>query len=435
MKTKTKTKKPTKTSTKKPATKVVPKSKEKSVPEQMAADITRVANKLNTTPDKVSKLEYFDNSKNFSEWDFRKVGGFASVKNLYFPIERDEIHVYDTANIRKEVRATNKQVGSIGSLLKGIETAVAEMPVLKYSPYKATKSKKADPRTLNLVLSDLHFGSDLTEEEHMYKFGVEEEARALAAIVKNVCSYKMEYRNETELVVNILGDVIENELHGQGSTDYLHQQTCRAMWLLSQAIQRFSENFPSVKVIFCVGNHGRDTAVHKQRATDLKWNALETTIYYGVRLSCQNLKNVTFIQPKTSWATYKAQGHSTYVTHGDTNLNPGNVGSTINLKGIENQINKINASLKDHEEYRVFAVGHVHSPTVAGLSNGVTFIANGALVPPNGFAQTLNIMESQLIQVMWESTEAHAVGDVRFINVTDQTKNKTLDSIIKPFVF
>jgi hypothetical protein len=83
MKSKAKQKKTTKPTNKSAKPKVVAKPKENSVPEQMAADITRVANKLNTTPDKVSKLEYFDNSKNFSEWDFRKVGGFASVKNLY----------------------------------------------------------------------------------------------------------------------------------------------------------------------------------------------------------------------------------------------------------------------------------------------------------------------------------------------------------------
>jgi len=417
------------------APKSVKKKVEQTIPEQMAADIAKVARTLGITGDKVTKLDYLENGGKFSEWDFRKLGGFAAIKNVYFPVEKDEIYIHESSNIKKEIRSINKQIGSIGYLLKGIEEAVSNMPVLKYAPYKVSKSKKTDPRTLNLILSDLHFGSDLTEEEHMYKFGVEEEARALAAIVKNVCSYKMEYRNDTELVVSILGDIIENELHGQGSTDYLHNQTCRAMWLLSQAIQRFSENFPKVTVIFCVGNHGRDTSIHKQRATELKWNALETTIYYGVRLACQNLKNVSFVQPRTSWATYKAQGHSTYVTHGDTNLNPGNVGSKIDLRGIENQINKINASLKDHDEYRVFAVGHVHSPTVAGLGNGVTFISNGALVPPNGFAQSLNIMESQLVQVMWESTGSYAVGDVRFINVTTETKNKTLDSIIKPFVF
>ena len=408
----------------------------KSIVDQIAVDIERVANELDIPAYALTKAKYFKGEGTFTEWQFRKYGGFNSIKNTYFESdeERDESTVIETNELRKSYRKLRKHYGEVEFMLRRIEDAVAAIPTVKVTPYKVTKKiKQKEPRTLNLLLSDLHFGSDLTIEQHSHAFGKVEEARALGAVVRNVCNYKIEYRDQTELVVNILGDTIENVLHGVNSADHLHMQAARAMYLLSQAIARFSENFPKVVVNFAVGNHGRDTSIHHSRATDLKWNALETTIYYGVKLACQSLQNVSFHQPLTPWITYKAQGHNVYATHGDTNLNPGNPGSKVDIKGLENQTNKINASLSDRDEYAVFAVGHVHHAFVTTLSNATHLITNGALVPPNSYAQTLNIMESQQIQVLWETTPEYPVGDFRFINVTKSGKDKSLDKVIKPF--
>ena len=91
--------------------------------------------------------------------------------------------------------------------------------------------------------------------------------------------------------------------------------------------------------------------------------------------------------------------------------------------------------MKDKDEYKIFIVGHVHHALATPLTNGTHLITNGALVPPNSFAQSLNIMESQQIQVLFETTPEHPVGDLRFINVTanDPYKDKSLDKIIEPF--
>ena len=413
--------------------------KKKKLIDKIADDIKRVAEELDINPALITKAKYFSAEPKISEWDIRKSGGFVAIRNAYFELEddgRDEASYAEIADLRKAFRKLRKQAGSMDLMFNRIEEVVKTLPKINVKPYKAKplkKGAKKDPRTVTVVLSDLHFGSDITEEEHGYSWGKTEEARALASVVKNVCNYKLEYRDQTELVVNILGDIIENELHGSNSTDYLHLQTCRAMWLLSQAISRFAENFKSVRVNFAVGNHGRDTSIHHSRATDMKFNALETTIYYGVKLACSKLPNVSFFQPKTAWTAYKAQGHNFYATHGDTHLNPGNPGNKIDIRGIEGQINKINASLTDKDEYAVFMVGHVHHALATPMPNGTHLIVNGALVPPNGYAQTLNIMESQQIQVLFETTPQHAVGDLRFINVTHSSKDKELDKIVKPF--
>lgn len=243
----------------------------------------------------------------------------------------------------------------------------------------------------------------------------------------------MQYRDETELNLFVLGDVTEGELHARTSADLLHVQNCRAMYLLTQFVQQMSANFKKVTVHFAVGNHGRDMAIHKDRATALKYNAHETTIYYGVKLATKHLTNVSFVHPKTPWVEATILGHKMYATHGDTHFNPGNVGNKIDIRGLEAQANTINASLKDQEEFKVFMCGHVHTPLAMQIKNGQFIVINGALTPPNSYATSLNIHESPQVQVMWESTKKHAVGDTRMINAAGSSSDKELDKIIKPF--
>lgn len=401
-------------------------------------DISFVASEIGVAPHDLLMSEYLANGGEANHWTLRKNGGFNQIKKTFFEkdVEKDLATITELKDIRKQYRGIEKQIGNSELFLQRIANAVSKIPVVKagkYKPLPKKKRKKSEPRTVNLVLSDLHFGSDLDKEEVGVQWGTKEEARSFAKVVRNVCSYKMQYRSQTKLAVFLLGDIIENELHGRTSADLLHIQTCRAIHLLTQAVARFSESFPEVEIYFAVGNHGRDTALHKNRATHHKFNALETTIYYAVKTASRGLKNVKFFQPKTPYIMMESQGHKVYATHGDTHLNPGNPGRQINTSSLEGQINRINSSLKDHEEFKVFVCGHVHMPTILQLANGAHLIVNGALVPPNAFAQSLNIMESRQTQVMWESTPERAVGDTRIIDVTNDPDTPDLDAIIQPF--
>jgi hypothetical protein len=402
----------------------------------IASDLQNVADSIGIDPGALSSAKYYSGGGYFNDWQMRKVGGFNAIKKLFFEkdLPKERATVGDVKELRKKFLKTERDLEQRELFLSRLDEILKDQQPLKIVPYKAKGEKKSIKRVVNLLLSDLHFGSDLEAKETGHNWGKIEEARCFARIVKNVCNYKTHYRDQSKLVVSIIGDVIENELHDRSSAAPLHEQACRAIHLLSQGIARFSENYPEVDVIFAIGNHGRDMAVHHGRATSMKWNAIETTIYYAVKKACQGLKNVKFIQPLTPWGVYEACGHKVYVTHGDTNLNVGNPGNTISVRSIETQINRLNSSLKDDEKYAVFAIGHVHLSLSTQLPNGAFLIMNGALVPPNSFAQTLSIMRSPQNQVMWESTEDFAVGDQRFINANEAEKDASLDAIIAPFV-
>lgn len=415
-------------------------SKKKSKSDLIAEDISSVVSGMQDAGIQVeayniSKAQYRKNGGKFSEWELTKQGGFTGVRNAYFEYKtpKDYPQIEDMKGIKKEYKKLLELYGSEDRYFGKLREAVEALPKLKVEPYKPKNKNAKIERHVNLVLSDLHIGSDINPKETGHSFSKAEEARCLAGIVKNVCDYKRDHRDDTELNVMILGDIIENELHDRTSADLIHIQVCRAMYLLSQAITQFSANFRKVNVYFSVGNHGRDTAVHKGRASALKFNATETDIYFALRLAGQYLKNVHFHQPLTPWVEFKSFGHRYYATHGDTHLNPGNVGSKLDVKSIEQQADKINASLRDRDEYKVFICGHVHVPLQTMLNNGAFLIVNGALTPPNTFAQSLNIMENPQTQVMWESTEKNAVGDFRIIIVNQCALKPELEQIIKPF--
>lgn len=402
--------------------------------DQIAKDIKKVCKENDINPYDLTKAKYNKFGGEYSDWQIRSAGGLRNIVDAYFRKEKpeDQEIILDLKEVRKDYNKLLTEQADVERLMKRIQQSVEKMPKMNGPIYRPGKNKSTE-RILNAVFSDHHIGSDIVHPETKLTYGPVEEARALAYLTENIVSYKQQYRDETILNLLILGDMIENELHGRTSADLLHLQTCRAIWLYPQVLKQLAANFKKVRVYFAVGNHGRDTAVHQSRATALKYNALETTIYYAIRQAMSDYKNVEFYQPMTPWVEFNLFSHKGYATHGDTHLNPGNPGKQINIAGIENQINRINASLKDDDEYKVFVAGHIHQAVVTPLPNKAYLILNGALTPPNSYAQSLNIMEAPQVQVMWEAVPEHPVGDFRMIDVSRSSNDKTLDKVIQPF--
>lgn len=403
-----------------------------SLPDIIANDIKKVADLLKVEPWNLRWWDYHSNGGKYGSF-VPNVGGWNSIRDTYFQKPISPQYSVLLSDISKNQRELNKKIGSKDIFLSELSHILAHFPKISIAPYRSSKKNVAIDRALNVVISDLHIGSDLDREETGHQYGVFEEARVVAHLTKTVCEYKPKYRDNTELHVHLYGDMIQNQLHGASSADLLHLQTCRAIWLLTQMIGRFSQNFKKVTVHCAVGNHGRDTAIHHSRAIHQKYNAVETTIYYGIHTGVRHLKNVIWDQPKSPWVDVTVLGHRIYGTHGDTNFSIGNPGSSINVKKIENTMNQINASLQDTKEYKVFIVGHAHTGMVSKLSNGAFLIVNGPGTPPDPFAESLNIMEGPQDQVMFETTKEYAVGDLRFIDMAGTATDKSLDEIIEPW--
>lgn len=402
----------------------------------IADNIRITAEAADTEPGMLSWAQYKANGGFFSyQKMYEAGGGYNAIKKLFFQmtLPKDRATVGEVKELRRKFLKTERELDVRELFIERMKAAIDQMKPIKMKPFRPKDAYKPIKRVVNVLFSDLHFGSDIAEDETGHSWGKVEEARCLAKVVKNVCAYKTHYRSETRLVVNIIGDIIENELHDRSTAAPIHEQTCRAIHLLSQAVARFSENYPEVVINFASGNHGRDKAVHYGRATSMKWNSVETTIYYAIKKACSSLKNVTFHQPKTPWVIYEALGHKMYVTHGDTNMNVGNPNTSLSIKQIETTVNRLNSSLKDDEKFEVVAIGHVHLAVAVHLPNGTYLFMNGPLVPSNSFAQTFGNMNGPQDQIIWETTEKFPVGDQRFINAAGAESDASLDEIIQPF--
>lgn len=337
--------------------------------------------------------------------------------------------------LTSNVKSSNKGLVSKLSALDYIAQFSEKVFKGKIAKTKVPKTKKPTSRILNLVLSDLHFGADVSKEETgVLDYKISQEARRLAHIVKETVEYKKQHRDETELRLILLGDIIQNQLHDARDAAPLAEQFCRAVHLLSQAVGYLSQHFKKVVVECQSGNHGRLTTRHHNRAVNQKWDSIETMIYYAVKNACSNVTNVVFNIPKTPYSIYSVFDQKIMLTHGDTVLKISYPGHSVNIKALENQVNKLNASLNDKDEIKVVVAGHVHFATTSYLANGGVLITNSSLIPVDEYAVSLGSLESNTGQMLFESVPGFAMGDSRFIRVgKEQDEDETLENIIKPW--
>lgn len=397
--------------------------------------IEKAAKTAKVEPIQVTKAQVLKQGT-VTDWTLRKYGGLAAVKGSEFPEEHKELAKIQELRTNKNYLAkVERQLGDKENFEKSILEAIEKtLKPTKFTPY--TRPKKAKiKRAVTLVLSDLHIGSDIDKKETgALDFGKIEESRRLARITKEAMEYKEQYREETELNLLLLGDIVQNSLHDPRDGAPLAEQIARGIHLLSQSIYHLARSYPKVTVYCNTGNHGRNTARHHGRATNQKWDSMETILYYALKKVFQKVENVTFNIPMTPYLTYDVFGKKIFASHGDTVFNPGYPGKSINVGNLEEQTNRINASLKDSHEYSAFIVGHVHTASITHLGNNSVMLTNGAMVPSDAYAVSIGLLENNCGQWIFESVENFPVGDCRFLRVTEKDdKNKELDKIIEPF--
>lgn len=317
-----------------------------------------------------------------------------------------------------------------------LNTALEKLLANKYvvgAQYKP-KKKVQTQRILNVMLSDLHYGAMLDGREVPLEYGPTEEARRTAAVAVQVAEYKPQYRDETELYIHIMGDIIQNQLHDPRDGQPLAHQASAAVHLLTQFVLFQASHFKKVTVFCTPGNHGRFKSRHPDRATNQKWDSLENLVYFSVKTATRHQPNVEVHIPYTPFYTYEAFGMSGFMTHGDTVIKPGFPGSSIDVNGVRKQINEINSKRETSKRHSLFGVGHVHTYSCTKLGGGIYFMTNGCLIPTDAFAQSIGIIDTACCQSIWETVPGRMVGDRREADVNEYTdKDKALDKVIQAF--
>lgn len=322
------------------------------------------------------------------------------------------------------------------AFLNGLQGLLAAHPLPRALPYRGKKAKRTQ-RLLNLMLSDLHYGSDITAEETGDLYGPTEEARRTAAVVTTAADWKRQYRGETTLYVHLLGDIIEGKLHDVEAAAPLTEQFQRALWNLGQALRFLASEFQAVHVSAVPGNHGRHKIRHPDRAVNQKWDSIENMLYSALKMHVQAAcPNVTFDIPLTPYYTYNAFDRKGWMTHGDTVLNVGYPNKAINIDSLQKQVLQINAGEIGHGRAPcdLFGAGHVHIPSATRIPSSAVIITNGCLVPSGSFGQSIGLMQASCCQQIWESVPGIIYGHRMDILVgADVDKDADFDRVVKPY--
>lgn len=409
--------------------------------------LMEVAKELDCEPIQVTQTEYLTTEvrNTLTEWELRKLGGYNKLRDVFFPAEKnivvDAVSKQLRSHRNKLETRFGKEILLKEEFLNLFQEIMKDNPVKLHklvAPVKKTNSKIE--RTVVVHFSDTHYGCNIEKNEMngSNEFNWTIAARRSAFLMDQAVTYKPQYRDQTELVILINGDIIAGVIHNQEwAVDLLTTQFAGAISILSQAISYAAQHFKKVRVICTPGNHGR--AMHKSsrdRATVHKWDSYENMIYIALREMMKGkYKHVEFQIPESPFAIADIQGHKFMITHGDTVINVGNPGKSIDMKVINDQINKANSQLlPDGHNFAAIMVGHVHIPTIQLTDSGTMLLINGTLSGQDQFAQSIGVFSNHPTQTIFEVVPGHAVGDMRIIRLKDADSDKRMDAIIEPFM-
>lgn len=382
----------------------------------------------------------------------KAAGGFGVLRDAFFPpvvttgsVESLALKQISTSNRKIQRQQSNTQLE-----LDRFEATVEKMlsKIERIKPKLTTVTSEPSERFVTLFLSDNHVGARLDRNEVMWDFHSVETARRLAYVATTTLNYKKDHRSQTTLNLVLGGDNIQGLLkHGGGDGAPLAEQFAEALHLYIQVIRVLRmglgegkhkvPGYPKIRIYGVSGNHDRNVAFHEGRATHAKADySFATKLYVALKRYFEGWDGVEFYIPKTPWAEIEMFGERAYFTHGDTNLNPGNPGSAINVRQLEVQMNRINIGevQAGKKPYKVFGVGHVHFGSLSQIPGGYYMITNPALIHRDSYG--LNFGHGQAMgQTLFESVEGHLVGDYRIIELNfDIDKDSQLDKVIAPYV-
>lgn len=351
-------------------------------------------------------------------------------------VRRDSFVNRKATRLARTNRTLNNIVADLEDMKQVFEEFIKNSKFTYHRPLPKQKSKTKQNRTILAHISDTHFGAIVDKDElgQTNEYNYKIACRRIAHYCKNLASYKLSKRKETELVLVLNGDILAGIIHSrEWGVELMAKQFVIALSILTQAISYLAQNFSKVTVYTTTGNH--DRMIHKgssDRATIHKWDSYATMVFFSLKEKFADYKNVEINTTKTPYVSFHAQGHKVFATHCDTVVNLGNTSKTLPMDSIANQINKINNSdIIQGEKFRIFMFAHVHSILATITNNGEHVFINGSVLGSDSFSQSIGVFSNNPCQQFVELTKEH-IGDMRFVTLKEADTCEELDKIIKP---
>lgn len=237
------------------------------------------------------------------------------------------------------------------------------------------------------LLSDAHIGEVVDSAEtgglNAYDFDLfSSRFQYYVDGIGGICFGKLTGYDFPELVVIGLGDMVSGVIHDElveTSDGTLIDWLIDGSWVLAQGIRQLAAEFPSVRVEWHFGNHGRVTQKVRYKR---RWVNYDYLLGHMIARELADIGNVTFTNHKSFWSVVDVQGHGLLNLHGD------NIKGWAGLPsyGINRAVANLEALLAQQRRgFDLVNLGHFHQ---TGLIEriGCDVVLNGSIIGGNEYS-------------------------------------------------
>lgn len=260
------------------------------------------------------------------------------------------------------------------------------------------KAGKTDSLSVPVFLfSDWHIEEEIRPQQVRGKneFNLEIADQRIQRLGNKAVEYALSRKSETdipEVVVWLGGDFMSGYIHEELMTINQLSPPDAIIWVksrISAILRHIASNFPKVRVVCNVGNHGRTT--HKRWMHNGQRNSYEWLMYHVIadEMKASGVQNIEFFIPESYFAEFSVFETAVRTHHGDNVMYGGGVG------GPSIPINKAIAAWDVAEQVDIDYFGHLHT-----FIDHHRWCMNGSLIGYSPYSVAIKAKYQRPLQVV-----------------------------------
>lgn len=275
--------------------------------------IRSVAQENNIHPSEVTPAQLKAHDGRLTSWQLRDFGGISGLRKYFPKTSKDLAAIKNQKELQSYINKLEKELGEKinyeKKLLNTVYSALNNLKPKKQNIKKKKPSKNKTKMTMELMLSDIHYGKKTRE------FDLEvcrERMRTLTSVfIDEMNTKEKQGYNIDRFVIALIGDIIESfTMHGTESALSCEFGNAKQIQeaidsIFSDVILPLAEIGVEVVIPAVCGNHDRTEM--KKTYNDPGENSMSWIVYKALERYCKlsGLTNVKFQIPKDSYTTVK----------------------------------------------------------------------------------------------------------------------------------
>ncbi len=351
----------------------------------------------------------------------------AAQEEALDPIAQEKARA-EERHEREQYRSAVKELSFRAFLGDLVSANARPMPAVPRPPQPPRpRNRVPTERHALLCWNDWHFEENVRAEgvHGLNSYDISTACRRVWRVVQAAILWKRDREAGGKqvvphLTVALLGDMLTGTLHGlerHSSAPNIVRAALACGDLLALALQKLAEEWPEIRVVGVVGNHGRLPDDRKVPTKDptRSWDYLA---YEIARRRLERQKNISFFFPEAYGVLFDVAGHQCYGAHG--NFLPNSLG--IVGYGVRRFTSALAGNLSAAGKPLKYAYfGHWHSsssaefagveaficPALVGAQE-YSFLSGGSVNRP---AQDLHVFDRDLGRVALERLYGEGPGE------------------------